>query len=288
MNEETVKMTDHAMHDCTPLRFGLTPPEWVLLRNMEENVPGTQNQKPKEIKAGNKHYFADCYCKNTDEFLFRGVFVLGKRKRDYLNSVLSVLPISGGRSERAVSDLIRDLRIKGKIDVEYIINELYPAYKNGDIATSELFFDFLVAKGVDEGLKANKEYIEKLEAESDRKSAELDERDRLLDEKNNTILQNEIRKPGYKGEGVELSPIMTLKDVIKTTRVNAKGNTIKCTKLIFEEPSAPERTMDEWADQNGVITQKAVSLKGKKVQTSSWRPGTFNPLNWWRDIFEVE
>ena len=45
--------------------------------------------------------------------------------------------------------------------------------------------------------------------------------------------------------------------------------------------------MDQWCDPTGSIAKKAESLKGKWVRTSTWNPTIFDPLNWFRDIYEV-
>jgi hypothetical protein len=70
-------------------------------------------------------------------------------------------------------------------------------------------------------------------------------------------------------------------------RTNRRGDIVRCTYLKFEEP-VPERKMDEIFDRNRTITNKAKSLVGQKVQTSTWKPEVFKSLEWFRDIYPAE
>ena len=97
----------------------------------------------------------------------------------------------------------------------------------------------------------------------------------------------ESNKPEYQGEGIDLSPICTLEKVEIGSRTNAKGEVITCTFLNFQE-DVPVRKMDYWADPDGKISEKAKSLIGKKVCTTSWKPEIFSPLEWFRDIYEAD
>ena len=97
----------------------------------------------------------------------------------------------------------------------------------------------------------------------------------------------EKQKSNYKGEDVSISPICTLIAVEEGQRTNRRGDTIRCTYLKFEEP-VPDRKMDEVFDRNRMITNKAKSLIGQKIQTSTWKPEIFKPLEWFRDIYPAE
>jgi len=290
MPEETMKMTEHAMLDTAPLRYGVIPPKWVILRNMEYDDVGTQNQKPKEIKSGNKHYLADCFAKDTGAFLFSGRFVVGKPRRDdYYDNIISVLPKTPDLSQRAVSEVIRDLRLKQRITAEYIKDKIYPLYSQGRFSSVELLMDFFVQEGVAEKTKDLHNYIAELENGSETKDELLRVKDETILQQEKKIIKLESAKPSYKStDGVELSPVMTLKAVATSQRKNAKGQLVECTILTFEEPDTPARIMDKWADSDGKITAKAREMIGKKVRTSSWRPEIFSPLNWWRDIYISE
>ena len=77
-----------------------------------------------------------------------------------------------------------------------------------------------------------------------------------------------------------------LKDVTKGNRTKSDGTSVKCVFLWFYDTNVP-RTMDQWADPSGQKTEKAKALIGKKVQTTVWKPESFSPLEWFRDIYEV-
>ena len=129
MSELTVVMTNHAMNDATPLRYGVIPPKYVVLKNLKLDQDSTNDQKPKEIRKGNKHIIADCYTEATDELLFTARFVIGEpRNHSVYKSVITVLSLEQDKSERAVSDLIKSLRESGKIDANFIKDKLHPKY----------------------------------------------------------------------------------------------------------------------------------------------------------------
>ena len=289
MDRQTYSMSTHARLDSSPLRYGIIPPKWVQLRNLKHHESGTNNQKPREIRAGNQHFFADCHDKETEEFLFHGCFVIGRARRsEYYDNIITVLSVDGDRSERALSEVLRDMRENARITPEYIRDQIHPAFKKGNLSSVDLLMDFLVEKGVSDRLKDKDEYIKSLEQESDLKTAKILELDRIIEEKEQEILKAEKQKPEFNpSDRVELSPVMTLKAVEAGERKNARGQLVKCTYLYFEEPDAPVRIMDGWADKSGEITERARGLIGKPVRTSSWKPEIFNPLNWWRDIYSV-
>jgi hypothetical protein len=285
MNQITATMTNHAMNDATPLRFGIVPPRYVVLRNLQVDQISTNNQKPREIKQGNQHIIADCYALNQGSFLFKGRFVVGEpRTHGAHKNIITVLSVQPDKSERAVSDLIKHLRESGKIDAEFIKNKLFPKYKEGEISTNEDFYEYLVELGVQERVGDLEAYIKDLEQKSDENQQKLEESERKNEELRKRIVELEIQKPNYRGEGVGVSPVCTLKDVREGRRTNSRGESVRCTYLEFEEP-VPARKMDEVFDKSGSITKKAKSLVGQKVQTSTWKPEIFKPLEWFRDIY---
>ena len=75
--------------------------------------------------------------------------------------------------------------------------------------------------------------------------------------------------------------------VKKSSRVNFKNKIIKCTILKFKD-NHEERIMDEWCDPSGEITKKAETLIGKNVVTTVWKPKSFDPQKWFRNIYEVD
>lgn len=287
MSELTVVMTNHAMNDATPLRYGVVPPKYVVLKNLKLDQDSTNDQKPKEIRKGNKHIIADCYTEDTDELLFTARFVIGEpRNHSLYKSVITVLSLEQDKSERAVSDLIKSLRESGKIDADFIKDKLHPKYVSGEIKGNVDFYNYLVQLGIQDQVKDLEMYIDELQRDSDLKQDKLDEAEKKNEAYRQKIIDLEKGKPMYKGEDVSVSPVCTLKDVVEGSRTKRNGQKVRCTTLIFEEP-VPQRVMDEIFDKNGNITKKAKGLINCKVQTTSWKPEVFKPIDWFRDIYPV-
>jgi hypothetical protein len=286
--EITASMTNHAMNDAVPLRFGIIPPRYVVLKEIQVDEFSTSNQKPKEIKSGNQHLVARCYSQGSGEFLFRGRFVVGEpRNYEAHKTIITVLSVNPDKSERAVSDLIKHLRETNKIDAMFIKDKLHPKYVAGEISGNEDFYEYLVELGVQDRVQDLQTYIQQLESASEEKQIQLATSEKEKEEFRRRIIELEKQKTDYKGEEVSVSPICTLVSVEEGQRTNRRGETIRCTYLKFEEP-VPDRKMDEIFDRNGTITAKARNLIGQKVQTSTWKPEIFKPLEWFRDIYTVD
>ena len=84
----------------------------------------------------------------------------------------------------------------------------------------------------------------------------------------------------------KVAPVCTLKSVTLGSRINSRGEDIKCTEFEFHEEDVPPRRMDEWADPDGSKTEKAKSLIDQKVTTTTW--GGFDPLKWCDNINKAE
>ena len=84
MPQEKYLISEHASKDSFPLRFGLIPPKYVGLRNVSIDISATENQKPKEIRAGNYHVVAECYDLETSKSICIGRFVLASKQKHYL------------------------------------------------------------------------------------------------------------------------------------------------------------------------------------------------------------
>ena len=46
VDQITASMTTHAMNDAVPLRFGIIPPRYVVLQDIQVDEFSTNNQKP--------------------------------------------------------------------------------------------------------------------------------------------------------------------------------------------------------------------------------------------------
>jgi hypothetical protein len=288
MEKIQVVLTNHAMMDCIPLRFGivLTNKHCFLEASLDDE--GTSKQKPSEQNSGNKHFVGNLI-QNNQIIINNARFVLGKKNNyEYSRPVIAVMLKEFGLATRSVSDLIRSYRENGDLSPEEIKNELHPLYKNKEIKDEQQIFKALVDMDVADARedfnikisKANQKYEEEL-----LKRKEIEDRYKDLEEKmKSSDIQNDAQ---YKGETIDVSPIATLSNVIVGTRTNYSGKVIRCTTLEFEEP-IPNRVMDEWADKDGKKTTLAKSLIGEKVRTTVWKPETFSSLNWFRNIYKVE
>ena len=58
------------------------------------------------------------------------------------------------------------------------------------------------------------------------------------------------------------------------------------TILKFKD-SEDERIMDLWCDPSGEITKKAEGLIGENVVTTIWKPKSFDPQKWFRNIYKI-
>ena len=288
MEKIQVVLTNHAMMDCIPLRFGIVLSDRHCILEAALDHEGTSKQKPIEQNNGNRHFVGNLI-QNNQTVVSNARFVLAKKKKhEYSTAVINVMLKEFGLASRSVSDLIRSYRENGDLTPEEIKNELHPLYTNNEIKDEQQIFKALIDMNVadakeDFNIKiseANEKYEEEL-----LKRKEIEDRYKDLEEKmKSSDIQNDVQ---YKGETIDVSPIATLSNVIVGTRTNYSGKLIRCTTLEFEEP-IPNRVMDEWADKDGKKTTLAKSLVGEKVRTTVWKPETFSSLNWFRNIYKVE
>lgn len=281
LEKRYVRLTNHAMLDCIPLRFGFIPdvPAGVLRAEFDE--VGTSHQKPIEIRRGNKHFKGHLELTNKT-VLLDATFVLSST-----DDVVTIFR-ADDRAARSVSDIVRAKREAGEIDSEWIIENLYPLYQSGRIKNEMDLFNILIeitardmTVDLQREIKRLQALVEQMKTSADEASGEsiiLGDRD--------TIIKKDKQDPDYDGEDIDISPAFILKDVTLGKRQNAKGREVACTFLHFEE-SIPVRKMDEWADPNGERTELAKSLIGKSVRTTTWRPDKYSPMEWFRNIYEA-
>ena len=70
----------------------------------------------------------------------------------------------------------------------------------------------------------------------------------------------------------------------KEAKNQGQWPTINCVFLSFEG-NFPERKMDEIFDPKDLVLNKAKSLVGEMVVTTTWKPEIFSATHWFRDIF---
>ena len=281
-----VVLSRHALLDCLPLRFGvLLDTENAKFYGVYDDQ-GTQNQKPKEIRNGNKHYCGRlCHSSGVEVDDVRVVLARPDINR-VAQTVISVMYREVGLADRAVTDLIRSLRESGTITSQQIIDEFHQLYTKGLISNTTDLYQRLVDKGIRDGMASYDNEIAEVNSKAEllRSNAKCsqDENSKLK----RKVLDLELQVAGYKGETVETAPICTLKTVRSGTRVNKSGKVFECTYFDFEE-DVPSRVMDKWCDPTGEIVDKAKLLIGKPVITTTWKPNIYPPLMWCRNIYEA-
>ena len=286
MDPIDVFLSKHAQLDCLPLRFG------VLFNTQNAKFYGvyddqaTQNQKPKEIRNGNKHYCGRlCHSSGVEIDDVRVVLAKPDINR-VAQAVISVMYPKVGLAERAVTDLIRSLRENNEITSQQIIDELHTPYKDGLISTTLEMYKSLVSKGIRDGMAGYDEEIADVSSKAELLMSNAkfsqDENAKLK----RKVIDLELQVAGYRGDTVETAPICTLKTVSSGTRTNKSGKVFDCTYFDFEE-DVPVRVMDKWCDPTGEIVDRAKFLIGKPVITTTWKPEIYPPLMWCRNIYEA-
>jgi hypothetical protein len=280
-------LSEHARLDSFPLRFGFIPPKYIELREITVDIVSTQNQKPKEIASGNYHVFAKCFDIDNGVALCSGRFVLTKKKQHHLyQTIVTVFGANPNLAERGVSDLIRKLREENEIDTVFIIDCLHKPYEQGILKDELALFKFLITIGVKNQTANLNKIMEAIRIERDNALEKSIELEIKLDHIFSESIKSDQKRTDYKGEKIDTSAICTLADVQVISRKKYNGENVDCTHLFFEE-DIPQRKMDSIFDKTGAITKYAESLIGKKVYTTVWKPDTFKPMEWFRNIFEV-
>ena len=287
MESIDVILTNHARLDCMTLRYGkLFQASNATFLGQFDDVK-TQSQKPIEIKRGNQHYVGTLTHSITGTEINNIRLVLAKQDNNrQARAVVSVLMTDGPLADRAVTDLIRDMRQQGEITPEFIVASLHPLYRDGKISSAVHFYKELVEMGIRNKTDSLEEDMSAAKARAANAEAELKDRDDKIIKLIRYIRELESKTTGYAGEPIETAPICTLKSVTQGTRTTRAGKMVRCTFLDFEE-SVPTRTMDSWCDPDGTKTELAKSLIGHSVITSTWKPDIFPPLKWCRSIYEA-
>lgn len=265
-----VVLSKHALLDCLPLRFGVTAKSPNCVFEGIVDVEGTSRQKPYEIKKGNKHYIGTLFFENGQRT--ENVRIVLTKEENFKNYRIgiSVLSREVSLADRAVGDLIRDLRETGEISTTFIATKLHELYLNKAIPNAPSLFRELVKLGI------------KLERQKSG-SQRLDGMDQA-EIKN--LLEYEAEKFNLKTSDIGVSFIAILSAVELTKRQNSSGKVISCVRLTFENTS-DTRIMDDWCDPNGFVQKKADSLIGKRILTTTWKPNKFGSSKWFRNIYEV-
>lgn len=286
-----VRVAEHARFDSFPLRYGFVPDEFLETSSEMEDVAGTNNQKPREIKAGNKHIVCKLWTLAGEDLGKCRIVLSPATDSDPLAKIVTALSIEPIPTDRAVSEIVQLKRRRGEITTEFIISTLHPLYVQKRLSSPETLVDIFVQIGIAEAERKG-DILQSLLAQASEESEAMARRNEELEVRNRElearILEQEQRKVSYRNEGMMVSPIATLERVEVGSRVNSRGETVNCTYLGFKEPGLPKRKMDEVFDRNGAITKKAKGMEGMRVRTVTWKPEVFKPLEWFRDIYPVD
>lgn len=272
--EENVILSNHARFNRIPLRFGVVPTsnsarfagnpiktkERMRVKFVERN--GTQEVKSREVGRKFRGTLT-IHCGVEEKPLKGTTIVLVK------NRIITVYREGEGRLDDSVKREIDGLYKEKQIDSDFLANHLHGPYIKNQLSISIL--KSLLPDGNEQDFEAG------LLAEQENKNRKENAQD------------NERKRAELEGNLVDVgaSPICLLLDVNRDKRINSQGKTVQCTRLIFEGAEWPERIMDEWADPDGSITEKARNLIGKPVFTIVWQPEIFDNLKWWRSIHEA-
>lgn len=258
--EIQVRISRHAAWDSIPLRFG---------KNVKDGSEGVFEGRELQAKAHSDGTWYDGELRLENSVTIEGKFLLGRAVEAGKRTVVTVLlPQEDPREYGAgVSKVVAGLREGGTIKPHEIAKKLHRPYVNGKIDTTDKLMQLLV----DEGLIG----------------AELRRR---IEDREREIEQLRAEKVAA-GENAEISPrIGVLQNVRIGKEPNRKGEEVCCAYLEFQEEDMPERKMYKWKDDETGWRKRvedAKKLKGKRVVTKVWKPDTYPPLRWWRDIEEV-
>jgi hypothetical protein len=286
-----VRVSEHARFDSFPLRYGFVADEFLETSSEVEDVAATGNQKPREIRAGNKHVVCKLWTLAGQDLCKARVVLSPATDSDPLPKIVTALAVESIPTDRAVSEIVQLKRRRGEITTDFIISTLHPLYLQKKLSSAEAIVDVFVAAGIAEAERKG-EMLQSLLAQASEESEALARRNEELEARNRDLASHirdqEQRKSNYRHEGVAVSSIATLERVEVGKRTNRHGQEIACTYLTFKEPGLPPRKMDEIFDRSGAITRKAKTMEGRRVRTSTWKPEVFKPLDWFRDIYVVD
>ena len=323
--EETIEIhvdpRGHANLDSLPFRYGFyfTAKSIIKLTNCK-NWSQSIIQKPNDKEE--ERFVLDAEFVKPDGTSDYGRFVLANHGFEHMNLVTVFKHDSS--TEKNLSDHLTKARKEGSLTPEDLV-ELHPYYVSGKARSvagligtikeieaskteherrqkteAEASFDKVldiakrqhqekVIAEEEADLHRQKKELAEQEAKSER-SARIEAESVAKQEREKSIaLEEQIKNiskshPQYDGSDIEISTVAKLAGVEKRQRTNRSGQTIDCVFLSFEG-NFPERKMDEIFDPQDLILNKAKSLIGEMVVTTTWKPEIFKSTHWFRDIF---
>ena len=185
-----VRVSEHARLDSFPLRYGFVPDEFLEISSEVEDVAATNNQKPREIKAGNKHVVCKLWTLAGKDLGKARVVLSPATDSDSLPKIVTALSVEAIPTDRAVSEIVQLKRRRGEITSEFIKSTLHPLYVQKKLSSPEALIDIFVEIGVAEAERKG-ELLQKLLAQASEESEALARRNEELEARNRLILPPE-------------------------------------------------------------------------------------------------
>jgi len=291
-----VAYDDHANLDSLPLRFGVT---------YERNTTITLTDIEAEARQNNGRYRITAAFKVSEKKYSKGTFIVDKD--DPRGNFLVTCWRNDGniKTELNLSECMKTNRKGGYITTSQLLN-WHEKYLSGELRTKDDLVSLIISEARHINSKFGKLFeelnraeqslwnadfeVEELSEEVNEKNlkiGELSEEKKALEESLSLIMRRDRANPKYRGEEIATSEVHTLARVERGHRNKYNGETVACTRLYFVDDNVGVRIMDGWADKNGEISTRAEELVGRQVVTTSWKPKTFSPSEWFRNIEAV-
>ena len=121
-----VRVSEHARFDSFPLRYGFIPEEFLETSSEVEDGAGTSNQKPREVRAGNKHIVCKLWTLAGEDLGKVRIVLSPATNSEPLPKIVTALSVESIPTDRAVSEIVQLKRRRGEITTEFIISTLHP------------------------------------------------------------------------------------------------------------------------------------------------------------------
>jgi hypothetical protein len=152
-----VKVSEHARFDSFPLRYGIVPDEFLETSSEVEDAKATGRQKPQEIKAGNKHVVCQLWTLDGESLGKARIVIAPRRGSDEFDTIVTVLSVDEILSDRAVSEIVRDKRLRGEITTDFIRSTLHPLYVKKRLSSPDSLVNIFVDAGLAEERRKNEQ-----------------------------------------------------------------------------------------------------------------------------------
>jgi hypothetical protein len=259
-----VRISRHVRDTVMPLKYG---------KRLLEITGCVKGEHPRGKKGTDRSRLAGTLYINDEAYVRGAEFVLGARGENETQELITIRKEHDKNAHR-LTKIIEAFSANDESNdfTDYIIKTLCPMYENNEFLRPETLISVLVRDGKADASEIDKYREIEQEDDNDQRDAE----------------QRSKEYPNYGGDSISSANPEKLKAAWVGERTNKRGETVRCTFLEFENPELPLRIMDEWADPDGSMSEKAEKLVGKYVVTTVWKPEIYDPLKWWRTIEGVQ